>query len=235
LDYVLPNFYPGWWPEVQLSGPNYGTNLGAFVYSLSGTVGATYAAISRSIPAIALSASNKALDYRTVTNTSNPATWAATVSFKVVEEFIKNTAEDQPILPLGYGVNVNIPLLTSDELPPIVKSRLTGEAETDFAAFNKTSGLFTWENVRPRAAGVNACYNGDCSLPGETYVVGEGGVSVSVFTIDYDAPSIPYTASVFGKVEALFNPSPVEGNGTLKTRRAQPVRRRVWNGRDLKD
>lgn len=203
------------------------------MYALSGTLGATYAAISRSIPGIALSASNKALDYRTITNSSNPATWAAMVSVKVVEEFIANTATDQPVLPLGYGVNVNIPELTSADLPPVVKSRMTGDAETDYAAFNETSGLFTWENIRPKAAGVNACYNGDCALPGETYVVGEGGVSVSVFTIDYDAPTGAYTESVFGKVEGLVGGG--VGNGTYMGRRAAPVRRGVFNGRDMRD
>ncbi|KAF2792871.1 sure-like protein [Melanomma pulvis-pyrius CBS 109.77] len=238
LDYVLPNFYPDWTgaPDLFLSGPNYGVNLGAFVYSLSGTLGATYAAIARSIPGIALSASNKALSYKDVTNTSNPATWAATVSFKVVEQFIDNTGPSQPILPLGYGVNVNIPPLTSAELPPVVKTRMTGEAEVDYAAYNETSGLFTWENLRPRAAGVNACYNGDCSLPGETYVVGGGGVSVSVFTIDYDAPSVPYTEMVFEKAASLFEGAGGgDGNGTYKAKRHLTARRELFVGRDLKD
>lgn len=235
LDYVLPRYYPGWegYPDLFLAGPNYGTNLGGFVYSLSGTLGATYAAVARSIPGIALSASNVAIPYYNVTNSSHPAVRAATVSFKIVQEFIDNTGADQQILPLGYGVNVNIPELDSDEMPPIVKTRLTGDADVDIAAYNETTKLFTWENIYPKAAGVNACYNGDCSLPGETFAVGGGSISVSVFTVDYDAPSIPYTDMVFGKVEKLF----AETNVTSKAKRAvkRATRKRMLVGRDVRE
>ncbi|PSN59623.1 sure-like protein [Corynespora cassiicola Philippines] len=206
LDWVLPRYYPDWnqSPDLFVAGPNYGTNLGPFVYSLSGTVGATYAAVSRSVPGIALSASNSAVPYFNVTNATHPAVMAAQAAFMVVEEFIDNTGAAQRVLPLGYGVNVNIPPLSASEaLPEIVKSRLTGEAETDVAVYDEETGTFDWDNVVPKAAGVNACYNGDCGLPGETFVVQGGKISVSVFTIDYDAPSIPYTDMVFEKIEGL--------------------------------
>ena len=39
LDYVLPNFADFKVPDLVLSGPNYGTNLGPSVWSLSGTAG----------------------------------------------------------------------------------------------------------------------------------------------------------------------------------------------------
>lgn len=235
LDYVLPRYYPEWdgSPDLLLAGPNFGTNLGPFVYSLSGTLGATYAAVSRSISGIALSASNPSIAYMNVTNSSNPATWAAKASFAVVEQFINNTGEDQRVLPLGYGVNVNIPELTDDTLPTVVKSRLTGEANTDVAVYNEIDGTFTWANLEPVAAGVNACYNGNCSLPGETSVVANGSISVSVFTIDYDAPSIPYTDMVFAKVDALFGDG---GNGTTgyaKRRVNRETPTRMMTGRDV--
>lgn len=229
LDFVLPRYYPGWVPDLQLAGPNYGTNLGSFVMGLSGTVGATFAAMSRSIPAIALSASNTAVPYFNVTNSSHPAALAAKASYVVVERFINATADGAVVLPLGYGVNVNIPELTEDSMPPIVKSRLTGAAETDVANYDEEEGVFTWGNVRPLAAGVNACYNGDCSLPGETYVVANGGISVSVFTMDYDAPSIPYTEMVFSKVESLFH----GGNETAGYKTKPAPRKRIMTGRDV--
>jgi 5'-nucleotidase len=190
---------------------------------------ATYAAISRSIPAIALSASNSAVPYFNVTNATHPAALAAKASYAVVEQFIDATAEGSAVLPLGYGVNVNIPELSDATLPPVVKSRLTGEAETDVAVFDAEAGTFTWGNVRPLAAGVNTCYNGDCSLPGETYVVANGGISVSVFTIDYDAPSIPYTEMVFAKVESLFGGS----NGTSGYQTKPAPKKRMMTGRDV--
>ena len=65
----------------------------------------------------------------------------------------------------------------------------------DFAAFNATSRLFTFRNIVTE--GVNACINGDCSLPGETVVVNGGcQSSVSVFTVDYDAPNCAGSANV---------------------------------------
>jgi 5'-nucleotidase len=99
------------------------------------------------------------------------------------------------LLPLGYGVNVNLPLLNSSCSSPIyVQTRLTGGAVVDKAVFNQTSGLFTFGN--DINAGVNACINGDCSLPGETNVVLGCSVAVSIFTTDYDAPNCGGTANV---------------------------------------
>ncbi|KAL5121406.1 hypothetical protein ACEQ8H_000477 [Pleosporales sp. CAS-2024a] len=205
LDWVLPRYYPDWHQtaDLFLGGPNFGTNLGAFVMVLSGTVGATFAAISRSMPGIALSASNKAVPFFNVTGPSHPAALAAKVSYQVVSTFIENTVDGEPILPTGYGVNVNIPPLVNGTTPPVVKTRLTGNANTDVAVYNETTGLFTWDNVNPVAAGINAAFNGDTSLPGETYVVAAGGISVSVFTMDFDAPSVVYTDHVFSKIDGL--------------------------------
>jgi 5'-nucleotidase len=42
LDYVLPNFANFSTPDLVVTGPNYGTNLGNFVWTLSGTAGAAY-------------------------------------------------------------------------------------------------------------------------------------------------------------------------------------------------
>ncbi|CAA9964980.1 Acid phosphatase [Pyrenophora teres f. maculata] len=236
LDYVLPRYYPEWHQTADLfiAGPNYGTNLGPFVMALSGTVGATIAAVSRSIPGFATSASNKAVPYFNVTGASHPAVQAAKVTFEIINEFIKNTPEGQQVLPLGYGVNINIPDLINGTMPPVVKSRLTGQANTDVAVFNETTGLFTWDNVDPVAAGINAAYSGDTSLPGETWVVGGGSISVSAFTLDWSAPSIEYTDAVYGKAENLFSGS----SSTKKVYSKRMVEERMHkrgvmlNGRD---
>lgn len=235
LDYVLPRYYPSWksTPDLFLGGPNYGTNLGAFVYSLSGTLGATYAAISRSIPGIALSASNSVVAYFNVVNSSNPAAWAAQASYEVVAEVLKNTPEGQAVLPLGYGLNVNIPKIVNGTIPPVYKTRLTGNANTDVAVFNETTGLFDWDNIAPLAAGINACYNGDCNLPGETWVVAGGGISVSAFTIDYTAPESGTTDAVYEKVQGLTSETPA-GQGLSRRMVEDRMRRReaILNGRD---
>ena len=68
--------------------------------------------------------------------------------------------------------------------------------------YNATSGLFTYANLL--AAGVNECINGNCDLPGETTVVNGGCQSaVSVFTVDYDAPSGKETKGVMKALEPL--------------------------------
>lgn len=155
------------------------------------------------------------------------------MSFQVVNEFIANTAPGQAVLPLGYGVNVNIPELVNATMPPIVKTRLTGNANTDVAVFNETTGLFTWDNLDPVAAGINAAYNGDTSLPGETWVVAGGGVSVGVFTMDFSAPENKYTELVFDKVESLFSGA----NETKYSKRMVDERMRkrgvMMTGRDV--
>lgn len=199
---------------------------------LSGTVGATFAAISRSIPGIALSASNKAVPYFNVTGAGHPAALAAKVAFEVVNEFVENTGAGQSVLPLGYGVNVNIPDVVNGTMPPVIKSRLTGNANTDVAVYNETTGLFDWENIDPVAAGINAAINGDVSLPGETWVVAGGGVSVSVFTMDFDAPETKYTELVFGKVQGLIGKE--NGTGYSKRMVEERMRKRgvMMTGRD---
>jgi 5'-nucleotidase len=204
LDYVLPRFADFDVPDLVVTGPNYGTNLGPFVWTLSGTAGAAYAATHRSVPAIALSASNKAMPYFDIHNETNPATWAAQVSVKVVEAFIDSALEDGPILPLGYGVNVNIPELTANHTGlKYVQTRMTGNAHVNEAVLDEEEGTFTWANIKPYAAGVNTCINGDCSLQGETYVVENGGVSISLYTIDYTAPSTASTESIMERIKPL--------------------------------
>lgn len=52
--------------------------------------------------------------------------------------------------------------------------------------------------------GLNTCVNGDCGLPGETEVVDSGCYgSVSVFTVDYSAPSGSEDSAVREKVAGI--------------------------------
>jgi 5'-nucleotidase len=55
--------------------------------------------------------------------------------------------------------------------------------------FNATTGLFKNQLVYNTPA-LNVCINGDCSLPGEaSFLDKDCKTSVSVFTVDYDAPN----------------------------------------------
>ncbi|KAF1733360.1 Acid phosphatase [Beauveria bassiana] len=204
LDYVLPRFADFKVPDLVLTGPNFGTNLGPFVWTLSGTAGAAYAATHRSIPAIALSGSNREVPYFDVKNGSDPATLVAKVAVKVVDQVIRSSPKGGPLLPLGYGLSVNIPELKANGTEPeIVRTRMTGNAQVNEAVWDPKKGIFTWANLKPYAAGVNACVHGDCSLPGETYVVENGGISISIYTVDYDAPLSEYASSIMRRLAPL--------------------------------
>ncbi|TVY34891.1 Acid phosphatase [Lachnellula subtilissima] len=200
LDYVLPRYTNLTTFDLVLSGPNYGWNLGPFLYTLAGTLGATYTAVERGIPAIGISGGYSVqtpyYDVNTTTKAGlkDPATIMAQLSANLAQQLITRVAAQGggPLLPLGYGINLNIPYITSftnDSCvnPPFIQTRMTGGADVDYAAFNETTGLFSYQNlVEP---GTNQCINGDCSLPGETDILNVGCQSaVSVFTVDYDAP-----------------------------------------------
>ncbi|KJK76221.1 hypothetical protein H634G_08627 [Metarhizium anisopliae BRIP 53293] len=204
LDYVLPRHAPFNVPDLIVTGPNFGANLGPFVWTLSGTAGASYAATERSVPSIAIAGSNKKIAYFDIKNETNEATWTAKVSVKVIEQIISSAPDGSPLLPLGYGLTVNIPLLTANNTDPeIVQTRMTGNAHINEAVWDPATGVFHWANIKPYSAGLNACVNGDCRLPGETYVVESGRVSVSVYITDYDAPATEYTQSIRERVKPL--------------------------------
>nr|POF15303.1 acid phosphatase [Quercus suber] len=199
IDYVVPNFTDFDKIDLVVAGPNFGTNLGPFLYTLSGTAGYTYSSIGRGIPGIMLSGGNSEqrsyqwINQTTASGYPDPATIQAQLAVKVVNTLINNTAHGQPLLPQGYGISVNTPMITSltnDSCinPPFIQTRLTGEADSDVAVYNATSKLFRYANFVPEG-GLNTCINGDCSLPGETAVLNTGCFSsISVFTVDYDAP-----------------------------------------------
>lgn len=168
-----------------------------FLSTLSGTIGTAYTAIEKGIPAIAFCATYSVqtpyfqVNTITVVGLQDPATITARLSASLAQQLITN-AKGGRILPLSYGLNVNIPLITSFTNnscvnPPIIQTRMTGGADVDTAVYNATTGLFTFGNLATN--GTNTCSNGDCSLPGETGVLATGCRSaVSVFTVDYDAP-----------------------------------------------
>lgn len=213
LDIVLPTYANITTPDLLVSGPNFGNNIGTFAFTGSGTIGASYTAVERNIPAIAFSAANLvAQSYRDLTNQSTQATIAAGLAVQLVNRLAANTPAGQRILPLGYGMNVNFPTLNSTCMnPPYVESRITGGAGLPTVAYNVSSGLVVIPNnnyYATIAPGANQCYNGDCSLPGESVVVQSCRSSVSMFTVDYDAPTNVATRIVraeAGFVDRFFN------------------------------
>lgn len=119
------------------------------------------------------------------------------------------------LIPLANDDSVNYPFFTSATNAscvdsPFYHTRLTGGADVDKAIYNATSKTFTYANIVPD--GANTCINGDCSLPGETSIVHSGcRASVSVFTVDYDAPATSKTA----KVRSALSPLVEKFNGSV--------------------
>lgn len=89
-------------PDLVISGPNEGNNLG-FVNNNSGTLGAAMVALSRGIPAIAVSASSEG------ENDEHHAKAVAAVVVNIVSNLEKKRPEGQPLLPQYTGLNVNTP------------------------------------------------------------------------------------------------------------------------------
>ena len=200
----------------------------------------SYAAVERSIPAIAFSGGNGAQrSYKEINATTNsgypdPATVDAELSVQIVNQLAKNGNASQ-LLPFGYGLSVNYPEITSLTdtscvAPPFIQTRMTGGAEVDTAVFNETTGLFTYGSVTP--AGLNTCINGDCTLPGETTVVDDGCFSsVTVFTVDYDAPNCAGSASVRPLLQPLVQYQDSTTNSTKGARRSLRPRQRSARAR----
>jgi hypothetical protein len=65
------------------------------------------------------------------------------------------------------------------------------------------------------APGINVCINGDCSLPGETsFLDKDCKASVSVFTVDYDAPDVSGPQSKTAAIRSSLGPLVQYNNAT---------------------
>lgn len=92
-------------PDLVLSGPNEGQNIGSVVIS-SGTVSNAQYAIVRGIPAIALSASASTADD---TNLANPESQAIARLIVHLVKSLDERSKGEALLPAGVALNVNFP------------------------------------------------------------------------------------------------------------------------------
>lgn len=86
----------GEFPDLVISGPNTGSNLGLMTPH-SGTVGAAVTAINKGVPALAVSADGS--DHHT-------AEVVANLVLQLVQELVES---GRPLLPPNTGLNVNLP------------------------------------------------------------------------------------------------------------------------------
>lgn len=217
LKYVLPVYFAekegkNTTIDLVVSGPNEGTNMSPGMFTLSGTMGATYSSVYRGLPAIAFSGSNSNnsfyKDELDLDDALAPSTIYAGKVVEIVETLFSNQGDNDRALPLGVGINVNFPKVgyqSVDEkcLSPVFrKTRLTGEhATAPDMEYNATSNSFYWHGAT--YAGLTVCNNGDCELPSENTIVefSDCQTSVSVFAVDYDA-----NLQLAQQTEALFAP-----------------------------
>jgi 5'-nucleotidase len=191
---------------------------------MSGTIGATYAAIERGIPAVAFSSGNTVpkpyywVNARTAAGLQDPATITARLASSFVQSLIDKAAGSR-LMPPGYGITVNLPNITSYTSsactnPPFVLTRMAANAGTDKAAYNAKTGLFSYASAA--VAGGSQCTHGNCSLPSELDLLTSGCMSsVTVFLVKYDASSAAECFNITD-VTALV-PIVVQLNGTVTT------------------
>ncbi|MGF1749026.1 5'/3'-nucleotidase SurE [Vibrio cionasavignyae] len=87
-------------PDVVISGPNEGNNLG-YLTNNSGTLGAANVSIAKGIPAIAVSAAD---------GDEEKAPYVAAIVVALLEELVAKQQAGAPLLPRYTGLNVNTPV-----------------------------------------------------------------------------------------------------------------------------
>ena len=102
---VVANKHWGKAPDLVLSGPNEGQNVGRVVVH-SGTIGNVQFSAARGIPSIALSADSNTMDDKTLNNPNSVIVAKQTV---VLLKELQNKAGQGALLPKGISLNVNFP------------------------------------------------------------------------------------------------------------------------------
>lgn len=197
LNYVIPTYFDNKTVDLVVAGPNEGLNLSPGMYTLSGTIGATYSAVNRGYPAIAFSGSNSNNSFfKDDEDKESDEMFPPNIYAKLIVEFVEQLFESKKnnphLLPLTTGINVNLPAVGSQNEdctdPDWVYTRLNGpDSMYSDLVYNETQGLFVYEYGNAPQAEV--CTAGDCTLPSEGWIFAQDKclTTVSLFSIDYDA------------------------------------------------
>ena len=97
-------------PDLVISGPNEGNNIGA-INASSGTFNNLVYAIGRNLPAIAVSdAKSSQVNWSSALPESDHAFEVADIVIKLVNALVKNkNVVGERLMPVGMGLNVNVP------------------------------------------------------------------------------------------------------------------------------
>jgi len=191
-------------PDIVISGPNVGQNVGSMLIS-SGTVSNAQFGMIRGIPAIAVSA-----DEDTVSDASLVNPRSAAVAARTLELVTWLTVHGGPdrLLPYGTGLNVNFPKHLGGAPWKLTRIGDFNGYEIRFVTdIDEAAG-------RPKDIGSPArpgLYAGRTARApgtdqeGDEAVVSETAISVSVMQIAYDA-SQPRTAGAAALLKGLVQP-----------------------------
>ena len=173
-------------PDLAVSGPNVGSNLG-LVAQLSGTVGAACAAANLGIPAIAFSGTS-----------GDPSPWTSeTQPHQIVYAGLSTTIatalldSGAPYLPGNTFLNVNYPEVTDKACPRV--------SDFTFVLSRMNYPLFADDDVQ---------HCGSTRLPTESDVVGTTGCFASISVGDSNSKldaNATSQAVVLGKLEHMLS------------------------------
>lgn len=179
-------------PDLVLSGPNEGQNVGYIVLT-SGTVSNVQFAATRGIPAIALSAGDNTADNRLLANPKSTAVAKLSADLITV---LDERAKAGPILPLGIILNVNFPDIlegarweaaqigTYNLIQLRFSSDLGKSASPETLATARARGM-----KMPNLPGVTVRMNGDLPRPDQLddeAVVYRKNIAVSAMQLAYE-------------------------------------------------
>jgi len=175
-------------PDLVISGPNEGENLGT-ILPHSSTIGAAVTALNRGIPAIAVNGPNG--DRAT-------AALLAQIALRVIAAI---EVRGKASLPPGIGLNVNV--------PPLDPQRTPASYRVAFTQIGRNSNYFFHFIADPAAASLPAPVDVDPSS--ETNAINDGYVTVSPIQGTYQAA--PAAAElVLAQMRPLMDVVPITAN-----------------------
>ncbi|KAG8944411.1 hypothetical protein FRC04_001991 [Tulasnella sp. 424] len=106
---LTKKFWGGAKPDIVLSGPNVGSNLGAITL-FSGTVGVANFAVKQGVPAIAFSGGDSTRQSFTALQPGDVSHLYSELAMTITKQVTSST----PFLPAGVSLNVNFPKLSAN-------------------------------------------------------------------------------------------------------------------------
>ncbi|AFT71202.1 Acid phosphatase stationary-phase survival protein [Alloalcanivorax dieselolei B5] len=218
IDVLAPAIWGGE-PDLVISGPNEGNNLG-YLNNTSGTLGATMVSIARGIPAIAVSAAD---------GDEDKAGAVAGIVVEIVAQLESSRRQGEALLPPFTGLNVNTPANVTDHNgyrftrvawnsgginPQFVEDMSQDETSMTYiaAGIAESTGM-SLEEARAIAeatyagrAGISVAMGGDLvdddSADAEGRLVNQGYITISTIDAQVQA-SRAKTALTARKLDAL--------------------------------